>query len=119
MAHILGKNISDKKNIIYGLTSIYGIGLFTANSIITNIKLDAKMVVGDLSENDILKITNFIQENFLIENILRREVSANIKELIAIRNYRGIRHSLNLPVRGQRTSCNAKTQKKLAKTRFK
>ncbi len=119
MVYILGKNISNKKNIVYGLTTIYGIGLKTAQLLCNKTGLSTTISMGFLSENDIVKITNYIQDNLLVENFLRSEISSNIKSLISIRNYRGIRHNLSLPVRGQRTSCNAKTQRFLGKSRFK
>lgn len=119
MAHIFGKNILNTKKLVFGLTSIHGIGLKTAYKICQTLNFDPNLPFGKLSENDILKITNFIQNTYLIESLLKREISTNIKNLISIRNYRGIRHSLGLPVRGQRTSSNAKIQKKLAKMRYK
>lgn len=119
MAHIFGKNISNTKKLVFGLTAIHGIGLKTAYNVCQTLNFDPNLTIGKLSESDILKITNFIQNTYLIESLLKREVSNNIKGLISIRNYRGIRHSLGLPVRGQRTCSNAKIQKKLAKLRYK
>jgi len=119
MAHILGRNISNNKNVIYGLSQLYGIGLKKAHFICKKIGISTTCSIGSLVETDIIKLTTYIQENVSVENLLRREIASNIKDLIAIRSYRGIRHSLSLPVRGQRTSCNAKTQKLLANARFK
>lgn len=119
MVYIFGKNISNNKKTVFGISSIYGIGLKTAYFICNAVKINPQKYVSKLTENEIRKITDYIQKNFITENLLRKNIHLNINELISIRHYRGVRHQMSLPVRGQRTRSNAKTQKNLAKKRYK
>ncbi len=112
MVRISGVNISDNKNILYALTSIYGIGISRAKYICNIVNINYYSKIGNLSSDKLNLIRNKIS-NFLIEGDLRREVMLNIKRLIDINSYRGLRHRKHLPVRGQRTRTNAKTCRKL------
>ena len=116
MARILGVEIPNEKKVAVGLTYIYGIGKSTAERIIkaTGINPDKRMK--ELTEEEIGKISGFVQQNFKIEGDLRREVSSNISRLIDVNCYRGVRHRRSLPVRGQRTRTNARTRKGPRKT---
>src|SRR5680860_1752013 len=93
------------------LTYIFGIGRSTAKKILDDLGIDGSRKAGDLTEEEIIKIREYIDTNLKIEGDLRREVSQSIKRLIEINSYRGIRHKKNLPVRGQRTHTNARTRK--------
>ncbi|MEG1746701.1 MAG: 30S ribosomal protein S13, partial [Raoultibacter sp.] len=99
------------KRIEVGLTYIYGIGSTTAKKIITETGVDPDVRVKDLSEDDLSKLRDYIQEHIKVEGDLHREVSQNIKRLMEIGCYRGLRHRRGLPVRGQRTHTNARTRK--------
>ena len=110
MARIAGVNVPENKHIEIALTHIYGIGKKTAQDICTNLKLDYSKKISDLSEEQIEKIRTAITE-FTVEGDLRRSVSTNIKRLMDLGCYRGIRHRRKLPVNGQRTKTNARTRK--------
>lgn len=116
MARISGIDIPKDKRVEISLTYIYGIGLSTSRKILkeTNINCDTR--VKDLTENEINLIRDFINKNLKVEGDLRRDVSLNIKRLIEIGCYRGIRHRKRLPLRGQRTKTNARTVKGPRKT---
>ena len=114
MARIAGVNVPENKHLEIALTHIYGIGKKTAQDICTNLKLDYSKKISDLSEEQIEKIRTAITE-FTVEGDLRRSVSTNIKRLMDLGCYRGLRHRRNLPVRGQRTHTNARTRKGPAK----
>ncbi|HPQ20125.1 MAG TPA: 30S ribosomal protein S13, partial [bacterium] len=111
LARIVGVDIPNNKKVLYSLCYIYGIGLTTAKKIceIANINPDVR--VADLSEDDLTRIRNVIEKNFKVEGVLRAEVQRNIKRLMDIQCYRGIRHIRGLPVRGQRTHSNARTRR--------
>lgn len=111
MARIAGVDLPREKRIEYGLTYIYGIGLATSHKILaaTGISLDTR--VKDLTEEEEQKLRAEIENNYAVEGDLRREVAMNIKRLIEIGCYRGLRHRYGLPVRGQRTKTNARTRK--------
>jgi len=111
MARIAGVDLPKDKRIEIALTYIFGIGLPTAKQIIARTGVDPDIRVKALSEGDAQKIRRDIEENIKVEGDLRREVSMNIKRLIDIGCYRGIRHKLGLPVRGQKTKTNARTRK--------
>ena len=111
MARISGVDLPRTKRVEVGLTYIYGIGLSTAQQILAETGIDPDTRVQDLSENDISKLREYIEHNLKVEGDLRREISLNIKRLIEIGSYRGIRHRRNLPVRGQNTKQNARTRK--------
>jgi len=116
MARIVGVEVPDNKKVEVALTYIYGIGPASAQKIVENVGVDRNKKIKDLSGEEVSKIASYIQSNFKIEGSLRREISADIKRLIDINCYRGLRHRLGLPVRGQRTRCNARTRKGPRKT---
>lgn len=117
MPRLLGVDIPNNKKIIYALRYIYGIGLVRAQEIVAHSGIDPKRHANDLSEEELNKIAAIITEKqFAVEGDLRREVTSSLKRLQAINCYRGIRHRRGLPVRGQRTQCNARTRKGKPKT---
>ena len=116
MPKILGIDIPGKKRVEYSLRSIYGIGLFRAQDIVRKAQIDPVKRADDLTGEELTKITNIIQDGYVLEGDLRREVAQNIRRLISISSYRGIRHRKGLPVRGQRTHTNARTRKGVRKT---
>jgi small subunit ribosomal protein S13 len=111
MARIAGINIPVNKELHVALTYIHGIGDKYSNEICTKLNLAKNKRVNTLTEEEVLKIREFIDENYKVEGDLRRQVSMNIKRLIDLASYRGSRHKKKLPVRGQRTHCNARTRK--------
>ena len=111
MARIAGVDLPRDKRIEIGLTYIYGIGLATSKKILDEAGIDPDIRVRDLTEEDAGKIRKVIENNYMVEGDLRREVYLNIKRLMEIGSYRGIRHRRNLPVRGQKTKTNARTRK--------
>ena len=111
MARIAGVTLPPEKRIEVGLTYIYGIGRTKSNKILEEAKIDKNKKVKTLSEDEINKIRQIIEKREKIEGDLRKEVSQNIKRLIDIGCYRGMRHKRRLPVRGQRTKTNARTRK--------
>jgi small subunit ribosomal protein S13 len=114
MVHILGVYIPDDKRVVIGLTHIYGIGRFKASFLCQELGINESTRVRDLTDSQRSNIFQYIEENFCVESDLRREKSTAIKQLIEISGHRGFRHRIGLPLRGQRTHTNAKTQKKLA-----
>lgn len=111
MARIAGVNVPVKKCVPFALTYIYGIGISIANVICDACGIDKNRRISQLQEGEIEKISSFIRQNYSIEGELRKVVSMNIKSLVEIGCYRGVRHRKGLPVRGQRTHTNAKTRK--------
>jgi small subunit ribosomal protein S13 len=111
VARIAGVDLPSSKRIEIGLTYIYGIGRSRAKQILDKANVDEAVKVRDLSEDEILRIQRVVQEEGMVEGDLRKEVAMNIKRLIEIGSYRGIRHRRNLPVRGQRTHTNARARK--------
>tara|TARA_B100000029_G_scaffold200722_1_gene199015 strand:- start:90 stop:473 length:384 start_codon:yes stop_codon:yes gene_type:complete len=111
MARIAGVNIPTNKIVETGLTYIYGIGSKFSKQICTDLNISKSMRVNELTDDQILKIREYIDKNFTVEGDLRRETSLNIKRLVDLASYRGSRHKKKLPVRGQRTRCNARTRK--------
>lgn len=111
MVRVLGVDIPDNKRLEISLTYIFGVGRKRSNDIINELKLDKNMRTHRLKSEDISNITTLLQKNYVVEGDLRRQVQNNIKRLISINCYRGARHRSNLPVRGQRTSTNARTRK--------
>ena len=111
MARIAGINIPQNKNVHIGLTYIYGIGNKFSQQICNNLNIPSNKRIHELTEDEIGKIREYIDKNFTVEGDLRRETSLNIKRLIDLGSYRGTRHKKKLPVRGQRTRCNARTRK--------
>jgi len=116
MARISGVDLPKDKRVEIGLTYIYGIGLQTAVTILKETGVNPDTRVKDLSEEDVAKLRDYIDKNCNVEGDLRREVALNIKRLVEIGCYRGVRHRKGLPVRGQRTKTNARTRKGPAKT---
>ena len=111
MARISGINIPQTKVVHVALTYIYGIGKKFSNDICTKLSISKNKRVNSLTENEILKIREFIDKDYKVEGDLRREVFLNIKRLVDLATYKGSRHKKKLPVRGQRTHCNARTRK--------
>lgn len=111
MARIAGVNIPQNKLVHVGLTYIYGIGNKFSQQICTELEIPKSKRVNELTDDQILKIREYIDQKFTVEGDLRRETSLNIKRLIDLATYRGSRHRKKLPVRGQRTRCNSRTRK--------
>tara|TARA_B100001175_G_scaffold158024_1_gene133854 strand:- start:234 stop:617 length:384 start_codon:yes stop_codon:yes gene_type:complete len=111
MARIAGVNIPQNKLVHIGLTYIYGIGAKFSNEICKELEIKKSKRVNELTDDQILKIREFIDQKFTVEGDLRRENSLSIKRLIDLASYRGSRHKKKLPARGQRTRCNARTRK--------
>ena len=111
MARLVGVDHPRDKRIEVGLTYIYGIGLTTSKKILAETGVDPSVRVKDLTEDDLTKLRDYIQANIKVEGDLHREVSQNVKRLMEIGCYRGLRHRRGLPVRGQRTHTNARTRK--------
>ena len=111
MVRISGVDIPNDKHICIALTYIFGIGRSAAETMLDKLNINKSIKAKDLSEDELVKIREYIGNNYTIEGDLRREISQNIKRLIEINSYRGIRHKRGLPVRGQRTHTNARTRK--------
>ena len=116
MARIAGVDLPNEKRAEIGLTYIYGIGRATANEILAKAEINPDTRIKDLSEEEVNTLRRIIDNDFLVEGDLRREVALNIKRLVEIGCYRGIRHRKGLPVRGQKTKTNARTRKGPKKT---
>jgi len=115
VARIAGVNIPTQKRVEIGLTYIHGIGLHTAKKIVTQLGIDPTRRISDLTESETIQIREVIDRDFLVEGDLRRDTAMNIKRLMDLGCYRGLRHRKSLPVRGQRTHTNARTRKGPAK----
>ncbi len=111
MARIAGVDLPNEKRVEVGLTYIYGVGLKTSQKILEETKIDPNTRVKDLTETDITKIREYLDKHVRVEGDLKRDVAMDIKGLMEIGSYRGIRHRKGLPVRGQRTHSNARTRK--------
>ena len=111
MARISGIDLPNSKRVEIGLTYIYGIGRNISNDILTKAKIDKNVRVSDLTDEQVNKIRTIIEKEYQVEGDLRRDVSLNIKRLMDLGNYRGLRHRKHMPVRGQRTKTNARTRK--------
>ncbi len=116
MARIAGVDLPRDKRVEVGLTYIYGIGRSTSNKILKELNINPDTIVKDLTENEVNALRNILDEKYTVEGDLRREVNLNIKRLIEIGSYRGLRHRRGLPVRGQKTKTNARTRKGPKKT---
>ena len=116
MARIAGIDLPRDKRVVIGLTYIYGIGRSTSAQILRQLDIDESVRVRDLTEADVAKLRETIDREHQVEGDLRREVNMNIKRLQEINCYRGMRHRLNLPTRGQRTRTNARTRRGSRKT---
>ena len=111
MARLIGVDLPRNKRIEVGLTYIYGIGLTTSKKILAETGINPDTRTDDLTEEELTKLRDYIQNNLTVEGDLHREVSQNVKRLMEIGCYRGLRHRRGLPVRGQRTHTNARTRK--------
>ena len=112
MPRVIGVDIPASKRLLISLTYIYGVGRVVAERLVAQLGLDPNMRTGKLSEDEISKLNAALQSDaYVVEGDLRRQKQGHIKRLIAINSYRGRRHKLGLPVRGQRTRCNARTRK--------
>jgi len=111
MARIAGVDLPKNERVEIGLTRIYGVGRSISKKILAETGVNPDVRVKDLKDEDILKMRNVIEKDYRVEGDLRREVAMNIKGLIEIGSYRGLRHRLGLPVHGQRTKTNARTRK--------
>ena len=116
MARIAGVDIPNQKRVEIALTYIYGIGRKSANDILVQTGINPDTRAKDLTEEEVAKLRDVIESSYKVEGDLRRDVALNIKRLVEINCYRGIRHRKGLPVRGQRTKTNARTRKGPAKT---
>ena len=116
MARIAGINLPPNKRAEIALTYIYGIGLTTAQMTLDDCKISRDAKIRDLTEEEVTKLRGYIDNNLMVEGDLRRERAQNIKRLMEIACYRGLRHRRGLPVRGQRTKTNARTRKGPKKT---
>ncbi len=116
MARIAGVDLPRNKRVEIGLRYIYGIGRSNARTILDEVKIDRNTKTDKLTEDQVLKLRDIIEKNYMVEGDLRRQVSMNIKRLVDLGTYRGIRHRKNLPVHGQRTRSNSRTRKGPRKT---
>ena len=116
MARLAGVDLPNSKRIEIALTYIYGIGRKSANDILAKTGINPDTRAKDLTDDEVAKLLDEIQENYKVEGDLRRDVALDIKRMVEINCYRGIRHRKGLPVRGQRTKTNARTRKGPAKT---
>ena len=116
MARIAGVDIPNNKRVEIALTYIYGIGRKCANDILAKTGINPDTRAKDLTEDEVAKLRDEIEKSYTVEGDLRRDVAMNIKRMVEINCYRGIRHRKGLPVRGQRTKTNARTRKGPAKT---
>ncbi len=116
MARIAGVDIPNNKRVEIALTYIYGIGRKSSNDILAKTGIDPDKRAKDLTEEEVAKLRDEIENSYTVEGDLRRDVALNIKNMVEINCYRGIRHRKGLPVRGQRTKTNARTRKGPAKT---
>ena len=116
MARIAGVDIPRDKRVEIALTYIYGIGRTASQTILEGTQIDPSTRVRDLDDNQLARLREFIDRNYKVEGDLRREVNMNIKRLMEIGSYRGLRHRRNLPSRGQRTRTNARTRRGVRRT---
>nr|YP_010395032.1 ribosomal protein S13 [Phytopythium vexans]YP_010395060.1 ribosomal protein S13 [Phytopythium vexans]DAZ89469.1 TPA_asm: ribosomal protein S13 [Phytopythium vexans]DAZ89497.1 TPA_asm: ribosomal protein S13 [Phytopythium vexans] len=115
MLYIFNKTISDSKSILYSLTILYGINEYQSKKICKNIGINPQITINKLKNNHVNRLINYINKNIKIEQLLKKSKKDRLTELLEIKSNRGIRQSLGLPVRGQRTHTNAKTIKKIKK----
>ena len=111
MARISGIDLPNTKRVEIGLTYIFGVGRKVSNDILLKAKIDKNLRVRDLDDEQVNKIRTIIEKEYQVKGDLRREVTLNIKRLMDLGNYRGLRHRKHMPVRGQRTKTNARTRK--------
>ena len=111
MARIAGVDLPKDKRVVIGLTYVFGIGLTSSKKILVEADVDENIRVKDLSEEQVKRIRTIVQNDFKVEGALKSEIQMNIKRLMDINSYRGLRHKRGLPVRGQRSKTNARTRK--------
>ena len=111
MARISGVDLPNSKRVEIGLTYIYGIGRYSSIEILKKTKIDVNTRISDLTDAQVSQIRSVIEADYQVEGDLRREINLNIKRLMDLGNYRGLRHRRHMPVRGQRTKTNARTRK--------
>ncbi len=116
MPRVIGIDIPDNKRLEISLTYIFGIGRRLSNEVITRLGLDRNMRANKLTQDDIARLNGLLQGEYVVEGDLRRKVQNDIKRLISVHSYRGMRHRTGLPVRGQRTKTNSRTRKGRRKT---
>ncbi len=116
MPRVVGVDIPENKRLEISLTYLYGIGLRLSQEIIGKLGFDPNMRANKLTQDDIARLNGLLQSEYIVEGDLRRQVQNNIKRLISIHSYRGTRHRVGLPVRGQRTKTNSRTRKGRRKT---
>lgn len=116
MARIAGVDIPREKQVLFSLQYVYGIGRTRATQILSQTRIDSTTKVRDLTDDEVLRLRNVVEGEFVVEGDLRREVRQNIQRLIEINCYRGYRHRRGLPVRGQRTKTNARTRRGIRRT---
>ena len=116
MPRLLGVDIPNDKQIQYSLTYLYGVGLYTAREACEKLKIDPTRPASDLAEDEVSRLAAMLERDYTVEGPLRRQLSTNISRLREIKSYRGLRHRMSLPVRGQRTKTNARTRKGPRKT---
>lgn len=116
MARILGVDLPSKKRVEYSLTYIYGVGVHTSRNILDAVKISYDKRTFELSEKEIADIAKYIRDNLIVEGDLRKQTAMDIKSLMEIGSYRGLRHRRGLPVRGQSSKTNARTRKGKKKT---
>jgi small subunit ribosomal protein S13 len=116
MPRVIGIDIPGNKRLVISLTYLYGIGKTTSYEVIQKLGLDPNMRAHNLSDEDVSKLNSILTSEYVVEGDLRRQVQNNIKRLVSINSYRGMRHRQGLPTRGQRTRCNARTRKGKKKT---
>ena len=116
MPRVAGVGIPNEKRFDIALTAIYGVGLTTAVKVATSAQIDPDSKVRDLSEDDLNRVREVIDKDYLVEGDLRRQIQQNIRRLVEVNTYRGIRHRRGLPVHGQRTKTNARTKRGARRT---
>ncbi len=116
MARLFGLVLPDEKRVDYALTLVYGVGWSNVRDILKQVKIDPHTRMQDISDEEMKKVAEYIEKNYLIEGELRQEVSQNVRRLRDIHAYRGLRHTYGLPSRGQRTRSNARVRKGKRKT---
>ncbi len=116
MPRLLGVDIPNDKQVQYSLTYLYGVGLYTAREVCEKLKIDPTRSANELTEEEVSRLAATLENEYLVEGPLRRQLAQNISRLREVKSYRGMRHRLSLPVRGQRTKTNARTRKGPRKT---
>lgn len=116
MPRMLGVDIPNDKQIQYSLTYLYGVGLYVAREVCEKLGIDPTRRAADLTEEELSRISTMLERDYTVEGPLRRQLTQNINRLREVKSYRGIRHRVGLPVRGQRTKTNARTRKGPRKT---